>query len=143
MESHTAAADCPCTQQSLIQVMLLKASKPCPRCDRPVYEHEVDSVKAAKEAAKIQAANPPADVLSRFIAAAVLQGRFKLYPVIEEAARALAHQHSTSPSEVLLLHPWSGSATLSSFVDRGEGKYLESKIPWLVIQPASMLLRKG
>lgn len=61
-----------------------------------------------------------------FIAAAVLQGRFKLYPVIEEAARALAHQHSTSPSEVLLLHPWSGSATLSSFVDRGEGKYLES-----------------
>jgi molybdopterin-guanine dinucleotide biosynthesis protein A len=56
-----------------------------------------------------------------FITSAVLQERFKLYPVLEEATRALAHQHSAPPSEVFLLHPWNGFATMSAFLDR-EGK---------------------
>jgi molybdenum cofactor guanylyltransferase len=53
-----------------------------------------------------------------FITSAVLQGRFKLYPVLEEATRALAHRHSAPPSDVFLRQPWNGFATMSSFLDK-------------------------
>jgi molybdopterin-guanine dinucleotide biosynthesis protein A len=60
-----------------------------------------------------------------FLSAAATQGRFKLYPAIEDAARALAHRRSVSLEEIFLRHPWTQADALSFFEglggDGGEG----------------------
>lgn len=55
-----------------------------------------------------------------FIVTAVAQGRFKLYPVLEEAARALAHRHGVSWQTTLLRHAWKESAVSSEFAMLGQ-----------------------
>ncbi len=54
-----------------------------------------------------------------FLSAAATQGRFKLYPALEEAARTLAHRRSVMLEEVFLRHPWTQEDALSLFEELG------------------------
>jgi molybdopterin-guanine dinucleotide biosynthesis protein A len=54
-----------------------------------------------------------------FLSAAAMQGRFKLYPVIEEAARTLAYQRGVMLEEILLCYPWAQADALSLFEELG------------------------
>lgn len=57
-----------------------------------------------------------------FLSTAARQGRYKLYPVLEEAARSLAHRYGVPLENILLRHIWRQEAALSLFEELGEGK---------------------
>jgi len=49
-----AATECPSTQESLVKLGRLSLTDACPKCNHPVFDHDVDStVKAAKVARPI------------------------------------------------------------------------------------------
>ncbi|HEY2038852.1 MAG TPA: molybdenum cofactor guanylyltransferase [Edaphobacter sp.] len=61
-----------------------------------------------------------------FLSTAIRQKRYKLAPVLEEAARALAHRESLLLNQVLLRYEWHQEEAIRSFArlagDSGEGK---------------------
>lgn len=64
-----------------------------------------------------------------FLSDALQQGRYKLTPVLEEAATALAHRHGVSFKDILLRYAWHSAEALQLFAQLGsdpvEGKRTE------------------
>jgi molybdopterin-guanine dinucleotide biosynthesis protein A len=64
-----------------------------------------------------------------FLSASLQQGSYKLTPVLEEGATALAHRQGVSPDGVLLRYPWYPAEALQLFAqlasDPAEGKRTE------------------